>query len=40
VIRDSFDNSLPTFIRAFLDGKKITEKDAIEIKKIIEEATK
>ena len=40
VIRDSFDNSLPTFIRTFLDGKKITEKDAIEIKKIIEEATK
>ena len=40
VIRDSFDNTLPTFIRTFLDGKKITEKDAIEIKKIIEEATK
>lgn len=40
VIRESFDNSLPSFIRTFLDGKKITEKDALEIKKIIEEATK
>jgi len=39
VIRETFGNSLPSFIRTFLDGKKITEKEALELKRIIEEAT-
>jgi len=36
----SFDGSLPAFLAAFLKGKKITEKEAEELKKMIEEATK
>jgi predicted transcriptional regulator len=35
-----FDDSLPHFIAAFLKDKKLTEKEANEITKIIEEATK
>lgn len=40
VIDKSFDGSLPAFLTAFLDNKKITEKEALELKRIIEEATK
>lgn len=35
-----FDNSLPSFISAFLKDKKLTQKEADEIRKMIEEATK
>ncbi len=35
-----FDDSLPNFISAFLKDRKLTEKEANEIKKVIEEATK
>jgi predicted transcriptional regulator len=35
-----FDSSLPNFISAFLKDKKLTEKEANEIRKMIEEATK
>ncbi len=40
LLEKSFDNSLPTFLSAFLKDKKLTEKEAEEIKKMIEEATK
>lgn len=40
LLEKSFDNSLPAFLAAFLTDKKLTEKEAEEIKKIIEEATK
>ena len=40
VIKKSFDGSLPQFLTAFLGGKKITEQEAEELKRIIEEATK
>lgn len=36
----SFDGSLPTFLAAFLEGKKISRQEADELKKMIEEATK
>ena len=36
----SFDGSLPTFLAAFLKDKKISEKEAAELKKMIEEAMK
>ncbi|MCL1793970.1 MAG: BlaI/MecI/CopY family transcriptional regulator [Oscillospiraceae bacterium] len=36
----SFDGSLPVFLAAFLKGKKISQKEAEEIKKMIEEAAK
>lgn len=36
----AFDGSLPTFLAAFLKDKKLTKKEAAEIKKMIEEATK
>lgn len=35
-----FDGSLPTFLTAFLGEKKISEQEASELKRIIEEATK
>lgn len=35
-----FDNSLPHFISAFLQGNKITQKEADEIRKMIEEVAK
>lgn len=38
VIRKSFDGSLPRFLTAFLQEKKLTEKEAAELKRIIEEA--
>lgn len=40
VIEKSFDGSLPAFLTAFLDNKKISEKEALELKQIIEEAMK
>ncbi len=40
VIEKIFDGSLPQFLTAFLDDRKITEKEARELKRIIEEATK
>ncbi|MDD4170532.1 MAG: BlaI/MecI/CopY family transcriptional regulator [Desulfotomaculaceae bacterium] len=40
VVEKSFDGSLPKFLTAFLDKRKITEKEAEELKQIIEEAVK
>lgn len=40
VVAKSFDGSLPKFLTTFLDNKKISQKEALELKKIIEEATK
>lgn len=40
MIDKAFDGSLPKFLTAFLDNKKITAKEAEELKKIIEEAQK
>jgi len=40
VIEKSFDGSLPKFLASFLDERKITEKEAEELKQIIEEAVK
>jgi predicted transcriptional regulator len=40
VIEKNFDGSLPKFLTAFLGEKKISEKEAEELKRIIEEATK
>jgi predicted transcriptional regulator len=40
VIEKSFEGSLPAFLTTFLDNKKISEKEALELKRIIEEATK
>ncbi len=40
VIEKSFNGSLPQFLTAFLGEKKISKKEADELKRIIEEATK
>lgn len=40
IIKKAFNGSLPQFLTAFLGGRKITEKEAQELKRIIEEATK
>ena len=40
VIEKSFDGSLPKFLTSFLGQRKITEKEAEELKQIIEEAIK
>jgi len=40
IIKKAFDGSLPQFLTAFLGERKITEKEAQELKRIIEEATK
>ncbi len=40
LIKKAFDGSLPQFLTAFLGERKITEKEAEELKRIIEEATK
>lgn len=40
LIDKAFDGSLPRFLTAFLGEKKITEKEAKELKRIIEEASK
>lgn len=40
IVEKGFDNSLPCFITAFLQDKKLTQSEAQEIKKMIEEAAK
>lgn len=40
VVEKSFDGSLPKFLTAFLNDRKITEQEAEELKRIIEEAVK
>ena len=40
VVEKAFDGSLPKFLTAFLGERKITEQEADELKRIIEEATK
>lgn len=40
IIEKAFDGSLPQFLTAFLGKKKITKKEAQELKNIIEEAAK
>ncbi len=37
IIETNFDNSLPSFLATFLDGKKINVKEVEELKKLIEE---
>lgn len=38
VIEKNFGGSLPAFIAAFLDGKKITAEEAAEVKRMIDDA--
>lgn len=38
-VEDSFGGSIPRFLTAFMGGKKLTEKQAEEIKKLIDEHT-
>lgn len=40
LVDKAFDGSLPQFLTAFLGSKKLSEKEAEELKRIIEEATK
>jgi len=40
VLDKAFDGSLPKFLTAFLDGRKLTGQEAEELKRIIEEAVK
>jgi BlaI family transcriptional regulator, penicillinase repressor len=40
VIQKNFNGSLPQFLTAFLGESKLSEKEAEELKRIIEEATK
>ncbi len=40
LVEKTFDGSLPKFLTAFLDNRKISETEAEELKKIIEEALK
>lgn len=40
LLENKFNGSLPAFLATFLQGKKLTENEVIEIKKMIEEATK
>jgi Predicted transcriptional regulator len=40
LLEKSFGGSVPMFLAAFLKGQKLNEKEADEIKKMIEEATK
>jgi len=40
LIERAFSGSLPQFLTAFLDGNTLTEKEAEELKRIIEEATR
>lgn len=39
LVEKAFDGSLPTFLAAFLKDKKLTEEEAWQIRKMIEEAT-
>jgi len=38
VLEKTFDGSLPKFLTAFLSGRKLSEQEAEELKRIIEEA--
>jgi len=40
VIEKTFDNSLPSFIAAFIQNKKLTQDEVKQIKSMIEDATK
>ncbi len=40
LMEKAFDNSLPTFLAAFLKDKTLTKQEAEEMKKLIEEASK
>ncbi len=40
ILEKTFDNSLPCFLTAFLQNKKLTQDEAVQIKKMIEEAAK
>jgi predicted transcriptional regulator len=40
LLNKSFNGSLPMFLAAFLDGKKISQEEAGELKKMIEEAAR
>jgi predicted transcriptional regulator len=40
ILEKTFDNSLPNFITAFLQGKTLTQDEATLIKLMIEEATR
>jgi predicted transcriptional regulator len=40
LLEKSFDNSLPAFLAAFLQGRKLSKREADEIKRMIEEAAK
>lgn len=40
IVEKAFDGSLPQFLTAFLGAKKISKKEAEELKRIIEEASK
>ncbi len=40
LLEKTFDNSLPTFLTAFLRDKKLSKIEAEKLKKMIEEATK
>jgi predicted transcriptional regulator len=40
ILEKTFENSLPSFITAFLQDKKLTQEEALHIKQLIEEATK
>jgi len=40
IVQKTFGGSLPAFLTAFLGEKNISEKEALELKRIIEEATK
>jgi BlaI family penicillinase repressor len=40
VLEKTFDGSLPKFLTAFLSGHKLSEQEAEELKRIIEEAVK
>ncbi len=39
VVERGFEGSLPVFVAAFLGKKKLTQKEAAELKQLIEEAT-
>ncbi len=39
VMERAFDDSLPQFIAAFMHGKKLSEKDAAELKNLIDQFT-
>ncbi|MFD2115198.1 BlaI/MecI/CopY family transcriptional regulator [Paenibacillus yanchengensis] len=40
IVERNFNGSLPQFLTAFLNEKKLSEKEATELKRIIEEATR